>query len=114
MQKDKREKRSKDVSDGAINALGGEPGSIGNESEYEERFRELPPNEKQLAEKTARLADLCQYFSEHQIDIPSEIAERVAGLSKLTIPERVRALVELHHDLMQYLDRTGEHSGIRQ
>lgn len=114
MQKDKREKRSKEISDGAINTVGGASGSIGNTPEYKQRFRDLPPNEKQLAEKTARLADLCQYFSEHQIDIPADIVERVAELSRLTTAERVRALVEVNLDLTEYLQRAGEHPRSRQ
>lgn len=100
MQKDKREKRSKKGSNSPIDAL------------HEERFRELPANEKQLAEKTARLADLCQYFSERRIDVPAEIVERISGL-KLPVPECVRALVDVNHDLMEYLN-TASDLGSRQ
>lgn len=96
MQKDKREKRSKQGPNSPMDAL------------HEERFRDLPTNEQQLAEKTARLADLCQYFSERRIDVPAEIVERISGLSKLTVPERVRALVDVNHDLMEYLNTVSE------
>jgi len=100
MPKDKREKEqrkeasyktpSRYASSSASEAVDSGPG-------YKECFQQLPPNDPQMAEKTRRLADLCQYFAERQIDAPPDIVEGVAGLSKLTVPERVRALVEVNH-----------------
>jgi hypothetical protein len=93
---------------------GRESGPIENRNEYEERLRELPPDEKKLAEESTRLADLCQYFSQQQIDIPRELVAEVAGLSKLTISDRIRALVCLNGSLMEHLNGLGQDPAIRQ
>lgn len=115
MNKNKGEKRPKEIPDGTLdNHPGGASDLIDNEFEHEDSFGELPANEQQLAEKTRRVAELCQYFSEHRIDIPAEIVERVAGIAKLTIPERVRALAEVNYDLMEYLGRVGVNPGNHQ
>jgi hypothetical protein len=89
-------------------------GPIENRNDYEERLRELPPDEKKLAEESTRLADLCQYFSRQHIDIPCELLSQVAGLSKLTISERVRTLVCLNLSLMEYLNGLDQNPAIRQ
>lgn len=114
MRKDKREKeRTKEVSDGAPSKYASRSASEAVDSVlgYKACFQELPANEKQLADKSRRLADLCQYFAEHKVDIPEDIVERVAGLSKLRVPERVRALVEVNHDLMEYLNTVAKVAG---
>lgn len=114
MPKVKREKeRTKELSDGAPtrSASSSTSEAIDNRLGYKACVQELPPNEQQLAEKTKRLADLCQYFTEQKIDIPADIVERVAGLSKLAVPERVRALVEVNCDLMEYLNTVAKVAG---
>lgn len=89
-------------------------GPIENRKEYEDRLRELPFDQRQIAEESARLADLCHYFAQEHMDIPPELLERVAGLSQLTIPDRVRALNEINRALMEYLDATGKDPRNRQ
>ena len=115
MPKDEKDKQPKEVL-GALDNFepGGASGPIENRNEYEQRLRELPPRQKQLAEESARLADLCQYFSQHELDIPPELVEQVAELSKLPTSERVRALVELNRALMEYLNATGQGPATRQ
>ena len=49
---------------------GGELGPIEDRNEYERRFNSLPPDQKELAQESARFADLCQYFSQQKIDLP--------------------------------------------
>lgn len=93
---------------------GGELGPIEDRNEYERRIAGLPPEQKQLAEETTRLADLCQYFSQKQIDIPPELVERIAGLPALTNSVRIRALANLNQALMEYLNHAGQDTGIRQ
>ena len=93
---------------------GGELGPIEDRNEYERRIAGLPPEQKELAEETTRLADLCQYFSQKQIDIPPELVERIAGLPTLTNSVRIRALANLNEALMAYLNHAGQDSGIRQ
>jgi hypothetical protein len=74
----------------------------------------LPSDQKQLAQESTRLADLCQYFSRQLIDIPPEIAEQIAGLSRLTTAERIRGLVDVNQALMEYLNDVGQDLGIWQ
>ncbi|MFZ0296755.1 MAG: hypothetical protein WAM13_00255 [Candidatus Sulfotelmatobacter sp.] len=93
---------------------GGVLGPIEDRSEYENRLTALPPDQNQLAQESTRLADLCQYFSQQQMDIPPEIVEQIAGLSKLATAERIRALIDINRALMEYLNDVGEDPGIRQ
>jgi hypothetical protein len=115
MPKDEKEKQPKEAL-GALDNFepGGALGPIEDRNEYEQRLRELPPDQKQLAEESTRLADLCQYFSQHEMDIPPELKERVAELSKQTTSERIQALVDLNRALMEYLNATGRGPAIRQ
>lgn len=109
MSKDEKRCQPKDIF-GALDRFepGGASGPIENRNEYEQRVRELPPDQKLLAEESTRLADLCQYLSRQQIDIPPELLEQVAGLSSLTISERIRALIEINRELMEYLTAAGK------
>jgi hypothetical protein len=115
MPKDEKEKQPKEIL-GALDSFepGGASGPIEDRNEYEQRLRELPLDQKQLAEESTRLADLCQYFSQHEMDIPPELVERVAELSKLTTSERIQALVDLNRALIEYLNATGRGPATRQ
>ena len=50
--------------------VGGELGRIEDRNEYEQRLNSLSPEEKELAQESARFADLCRYFSDNKMDIP--------------------------------------------
>jgi hypothetical protein len=115
MLKDVKRDQSRN-SQGALNKFepGGALGPIEDRNEYEQRLNALPPDQNQLAQESTRLADLCQYFSLQKIDIPPEIVEQVAGLSRLTTAERIRALIEVNRALMEYLNDVGQDPGIRQ
>ena len=93
---------------------GGTLGPIEDRNEYEQRLNALPPDQNQLAQENTRLADLCQYLSQQQIDVPPEIVERVAGVSRLSTAESIRALIEVNRALMGYLNDVGQDPGIRQ
>jgi len=93
---------------------GGALGPIEDRNEYDQRLNALPPDQNRLAQESTRLADLCQYFSLQKIDIPPEIVEQVAGLSRLTMAERIGALIDVNRALMEYLNDVGEDPGIRQ
>ena len=93
---------------------GGEFGPMAGGEAREERLKRLPPEERELAEESARLANLCQYFSAERMDIPPEILDRVGRLSRLPIPDRIRALNDINQALMEYLDRVGEDPQLRQ
>src|ERR1051326_8971472 len=93
--------------------IGGELGPIESRKIREERLNRLPVAERELAEESARLADLCQYFSAKRMDIPSQILDQLGGLSRLPIPDRIRALKDINQALMEYLDRVGEDPQLR-
>jgi len=93
---------------------GGELGPVEAREAREERLKRLPAEERELAEESARLANLCQYFSAERMDIPPEILDRVGRLSRLPIPDRIRALKDINQALMEYLDRVGEDPQLRQ
>lgn len=93
---------------------GGESGPIEDRNEREQRLNSLPPDRKELAQESARLADLCQYFSEQKMDVPSHLLERVGRLSELTTAGRIRAMKDINRALMEYLNDVGQDPGIRE
>lgn len=93
---------------------GGELGPIESREVRGVRLRRLPLEKSELAEESARLADLCQYFSTKRMDIPPQILDQLGGLSRLPIPDRIRALKDINQALMEYLDRVGEDPQLRQ
>jgi len=93
---------------------GGELGPIEDRNEYEQRLNDLPPDQKELAQESARLADLCQYFSQQKMDVPPQILVQVGRLPGLGIADRIRALKDVNRALMEYLNDVGQDPGIRQ
>jgi hypothetical protein len=85
----------------------GESGPIEDPTEREGRLNQLPTDEKELALESARLADLCQYFSEEKMDVPVDLVDRIGRLSRLEPRERVRELLSINQALMAYLNRVG-------
>jgi hypothetical protein len=108
-------KRSENVK-GALNRFesGGDLGPLEDRNRYEKRLDSWPPGEKELAQESARFADLCQYFERHRMDVPAEIVHELGQASRLAIPERVGAMKKLNQKLMEYLDNVGQDPGIRQ
>ena len=115
MSKDENENRSKQKS-GALDKFepGGELDPIEDRNEYEQRLNSLPAEQKDLAEESSRLADLCQYFSQQRMDIPPSIVERLGNVSKLPVLDRIRAMKDFNRELMEYLNDVGQDPGIRQ
>jgi hypothetical protein len=70
--------------------------------------------EKELAEVCARFADLCQYFSQQNMDLPPQIVDDVRLASKLAVKERIAKMRRLSQDLMEYLNDAGPNPQIRQ
>lgn len=70
--------------------------------------------EKELAEVCSRFADICQYFSQQNMDLPSQIVDEVRLLSKLAVKERIARTKRLNQDLMEYLKDARPDSQIRQ
>ena len=114
MLEDEKENRSKPA--GALDKFepGGELCAIENRHEREQRLNSLPAGQKELAEEGARFADLCQYFSQQKMDIPLSIVEGLGAVSKLPVPDHVRAMQDINRELMEYLNDVGQDPGIRQ
>jgi hypothetical protein len=93
---------------------GGDLGSIEDRNAYDQRLKSLSVGEKELAEESARFADLCQYFERQKMDIPVEVLDQLGRASRLAIPERIEAMRKLNQKLMEYLDNVGQDPGIRQ
>lgn len=73
-----------------------------------------PTVEKELAEFCARFADLCQYFSQQNMDLPPQIVDEVRLVSKLAVKERITKMKRLSQDLMEYINHAGPNPQVRQ
>jgi hypothetical protein len=115
MSKDEKENRSQPRS-GALDKFepGGEFGPLDDRNEYEQRLNSLPAEQKELAEESTRFADLCQYFSQQKMDIPTSIVESLRNVSNLPVKDRIRAMKDINRELMEYLNDVGQGPGIRQ
>jgi hypothetical protein len=80
----------------------------------EPRRDDTPSKEKELAEVCARFADLCQYFSQQNMDLPAQIVEEVRSVSKLAVEDRVARMKRLNQELMEYLHGASPGPQIRQ
>ena len=94
--------------------VGDEFGAIEDKNEYEQRLNSLPPEEKELAQESARFADLCRYFSDKKMDLPPEVLDQVGALAKRSNTDRIRLLRAVNKSLMEYLNDVGEDPQIRQ
>ena len=70
--------------------------------------------EKELAEVCARFADLCQYFSQQNMDLPAQIVEDARSVSKLAVADRVARMKLLNQELMEYLHGASPGPQVRQ
>jgi hypothetical protein len=93
---------------------GGELGPVENRNQYEQRINSLPAKEKELAQESARFADLCRFFALQKMDLPADALDQLGRVSKLAIPARIQAMKSLNRRLMEYLNDVGQDPGIRQ
>ena len=70
--------------------------------------------EKELAEVCARFADLCQYFSQQNMDLPAQIVGEARSVSKLAVADRVARMKLLNQELMEYLHGASPGPQVRQ
>jgi hypothetical protein len=70
--------------------------------------------EKDLAEVCARFADICQYFSQQNMDLPPHLVNEVRQVSHLAVGDRIARMRRLNQELMEYLDDAGPAPQIRQ
>ena len=110
-----KEEKSKNTT-GALARFepGGDLGPVEDRNECDQRLRSLPVGKKELAEESARFADLCQYFERQRMDVPVEILDQLGRASTLVIPERIEAMKKLNQRLMEYMNDAGDGHFIRQ
>src|SRR5580765_407530 len=113
-QKMTKEEQSKETTGALVRfGSGGDLGSVEDRNEYDQRLKSLPAGKKELAEESARFADLCQYFERQRMDVPVEILDQLGRASTLAIPERIEALKKLNQRLIEYLNDAGEGHFVR-
>ena len=93
---------------------GGDLGPVETRNEYDQRIKSLSVGEKELAEESARFADLCQYFDRQRMDVPVEVLDQLGRASRLPIPERLEAMKTLNKRLMESLNDASESHFVRQ
>jgi hypothetical protein len=115
MPKDRQREQPKN-GEGALDTFeqGGALGPMEDRNEREQRVNTLPSDQKELAQESARFADLCQYFTQQKMNMPAEIVAELGSVSKLDIPERIRAMKRLNQTLMENLNDVGQDPWIRQ
>lgn len=103
------ERSSRKPSEGMLDKFepGNELGPVKDINERQLRLNQLPPDEKELALESARLADLCQYFSQEKMDIPADLLDRIGRLPRLQPGERIRELLSINQALMEHLNQVG-------
>ena len=89
-------------------------GPVEDRNEFDQRLKTLPAGKKELAEESARFADLCHYFERQRMDVPMEVLDQLGRASRLAIPERIEAMKKLNQRLMEYLNNAGNGHFIRQ
>jgi hypothetical protein len=70
--------------------------------------------EGELAEVCARFADICQYFSQQNMDLPAQILDEIKSVSKLAVADRVARMKLLNQELIEYLHGASPGPQIRQ
>ena len=78
------------------------------------RATSLSADQQELAEVCARFADVCDYFSRQNMDLPANVLEDIKRVSKFSLPERIAAMKRLNQGLMEYINHVGQGSQIRQ
>ena len=73
-----------------------------------------PTTQKELAEVCARFADVCQHFSEQNMDLPPQIVDEVRLVSKLAVGDQIARVQRLNQELAQYLIDAGPNPKSRQ
>ena len=87
---------------------------VEDRNEYDQRLKSLPAGKKELAEESARFADLCQYFERQRMDVPVEVLDQLSRALRLRISERLEAMKKLNKRLMEYLNDAGDSHFVRQ
>lgn len=89
-----------------------------DDKERQKSAEERPPFAqtygKDLAEVCAHFADICQYFSQQNMDLPPQIVDEARMISRLGVTDRIARIKRLNQELMEYLNDAGPATQIRQ
>ncbi len=81
---------------------------INDRFDYERQMNGLPSDSRDVCIEATRLADLCRYFSERDMQVPPHICREIVKLRELAVPERADRMVEISEELMEYLHNVSE------
>ncbi len=81
-------------------------GSSGGEDRLT-RIESLPEKERELARESRRFADLCNYLSQQNVDVPKNILDDLGQLARLDVPQRRIRMRTLNEELMKFLSDLG-------
>lgn len=92
---------------------GGDLAPIEDRGEWDKLVGSKPPEERDLLEQLARFSDLWRYFQERKQKLGPEIVNRLQGLNKLPVPERVQRLKDINQKLMERVGDAGPGAQLR-
>jgi len=92
---------------------GGAWAPIEDREEYDRKLNSLPPEQKELSQEVTRHADLCRYFSEHDMQVPPHLVRAIREVSSLAVQERAARMRDINQELMEYLQSVSEDSELR-
>lgn len=116
MKKDNRHNQDRNSSEAFLDRRlqGGDPGPIEDAAEYEALVNSLPPDQKEFVTVATRFAKLWEYLTEHNIELPPDLAEEMRDLPKLSHQERIALLERINQVLMECEHAASEGPEIRQ
>jgi hypothetical protein len=87
---------------------GGDLRPVEDRDEWDKLVASKSPDERELLEQLARFSDLWRYFQEQKQKLGSEIVNRLRGLNKLPVAERIVELKDINQKLMERVGDAGQ------
>lgn len=91
----------------------GLPPPIEDSKEYEKQMDTFPLDESRVIQALTSFASLCQFLSEREIEVPSDITRALHASGELSVDERVALIRRLNQELLEYIHLVSTDSGIR-
>lgn len=82
-------------------------GPTGEIEERRKRIESLPEAERELARESGRFADLCNYLSQRDVDVPAKILDDLGRVARLDVPQRTVRMKALNEELMKFISDAG-------